>query len=297
MSLSQWPTCHILNGHKESTSLFEAAVGLWHVEELSVRETPPLLPWIPARWDSQPGSWGLDAGCSKRAAAERVVGQAMLADQWTAGQKEDTREGKERKEERRNTKKKRKAGRLERKTKGVRGKAFFWIDRRRISQVRLSLTLSYLILRVTLRFLLIFRWLLRLPKEANLFLTFVYLIFVFPCMSCMLDIFCFCVLSSLRSSHQALLVFVTQSLVLVVFLPLYIALFFFFFFLFFFFFFAFPLYSWHFMKRRFVSLRVKQSSKLPGYILQSERRRAFQFSWCLAGDIWREEILSWTAML
>ena len=28
-------TCHILSGHKESTSLFEAAVGLWHVEELS----------------------------------------------------------------------------------------------------------------------------------------------------------------------------------------------------------------------------------------------------------------------
>ena len=65
--------------------------------------------------------------------------------------------GKERKEERGNTKKKRKAERLERKTKGVRGKAFFWIGRRRISQVGLSLTLSYLILRVTLRFLLIFR--------------------------------------------------------------------------------------------------------------------------------------------
>ena len=193
--------------------LEESLVILWGCEG----DPPHLLPWILVRWDGQPWSWGLDAGCSKRAAAERVVGQAMLADQWTAGQKEDTREGKERKEERRNTKKKRKAGRLERKTKGVRGKAFFWIGRRRISQVGLSLTSSYLILRVTLRFLLIFRWLLRLPKESNLFLTFVYLIFVSPRMSCMLDIFCVCVLSSLRSSHQALwkalLVFVIQGLV------------------------------------------------------------------------------------
>ena len=88
--------------------------------------------------------------------------------------------------------------------------------------VRFDYLLLYLILffRVTLRFLLIFRWLLWLPKEINLFLTFVDLIFVFSHMSYMLDIFCVCVLSSLRSSHQtllkALLVFVMQSLVLVV---------------------------------------------------------------------------------
>ena len=87
VSLSQRATCHILSGHKESTSLFEAAAGLWQVEELSGRGTPPLWPWIPARWDGQLGSWGLDVGCSRRAAAMRVVGQAMLADRWIGGQK------------------------------------------------------------------------------------------------------------------------------------------------------------------------------------------------------------------
>ena len=87
VSLSQRATCHILSDHKESTSLFEAAIGLRHVKELSRRGTPPLWPWIPARWDGQLGSWGLDVGCSRRAAAMRVVGQAMLADRWIGGQK------------------------------------------------------------------------------------------------------------------------------------------------------------------------------------------------------------------
>ena len=102
-------------------------------------------------------------------------------------------------------------------TEGVRRKAFFGEVGE--ESVRFDYLLLYLILflRITLRFLLIFRWLLWLPKEANLFLTFVYLIFVFSRMSCMLDIFCVCVLSSLRSSHhalwKALLVFVIQGLV------------------------------------------------------------------------------------
>ena len=48
--------------------------------------------------------------------------------------------------------------------------------------VRFDYLLLYLILflRITLRFLLIFRWLLWLPKEANLFPTFVYLILFSP---------------------------------------------------------------------------------------------------------------------
>ena len=96
----------------------------------------------------------------------------------------------------------------------------FGRGRRRISQVWLSLTLSYLFFRITWGSLLILRWLLWLPKEENLFRTFVYLIFVFSRMSCMLDIFYVWVLSSLRSSHQTLLVFVMQNLVLVVLYPL-----------------------------------------------------------------------------
>ena len=91
--------------------------------------------------------------------------------------------------------------------------------------IRFDYLLLYLFFfRITLGSLLILRWLLWLPKEENLFRTFVYLIFVFSRMSCMLDIFCVWVLSSLRSSHQTLLktllVFVMQSLVLVVLSPL-----------------------------------------------------------------------------
>ena len=67
--------------------IFRRAFGLleWSlVIFLKCEGDPPLLPWIPARWDRQPGSWGLDASCSRRAAAGRMVGQTMLADQWTA---------------------------------------------------------------------------------------------------------------------------------------------------------------------------------------------------------------------
>ena len=70
--------------------IFKRAFGLleWGlVILLKCEGDPPLLPWIPARWDRQPWSWGLDAGCSRRAAAGRVVGQAMLADRWIVGQK------------------------------------------------------------------------------------------------------------------------------------------------------------------------------------------------------------------
>ena len=67
-----------------------------------------------------------------------VVGQAMLADWWIGGQKSGLQK---------ETPRRKRCGgeRLERRTKGVRGKAFFERGRRRISQVWLSLTLSYLI--------------------------------------------------------------------------------------------------------------------------------------------------------
>ena len=115
---------------------------------------------------------------------------------------------------REDTKKERRRGTAGREDRGSKGESIFLREVGEES-VRLDYLLLYLILffRITLRFLLIFRWLLWLPKEANLFLTFVYLIFVFSRMSCMLDIFYVRVLSSLRSSHQALLkallVFVT----------------------------------------------------------------------------------------
>ena len=148
----------------------------------------------------------------------------MLADQWTGVQKGGLKGGRHQKEK--GTRKKRKK---EEKRKERGGKAFFGGEVGEES-IRFDYLLLHLILflRITLRFLHIFRWLLWLPKEANLFLTFVYLIFAFSSMSCMLDIFCVWVLSSLRSSHQsllkALLVFVMQSLVLVVLSPLYILL-------------------------------------------------------------------------
>ena len=146
MSLSQRATCHILSGHKGSTSLLKAVVGLWHVEELSVRGTPPLLPWIPARWDAQPGSWGLDAGCSRRAAAERMVGQAMLTDQWTGWQKEDTKEEKGRKggREKKTEKKGKKITVGEEGKRSKRGSIFFGEVGE--GSVRLDYLLLYLIL-------------------------------------------------------------------------------------------------------------------------------------------------------
>ena len=130
--------------------IFKRAFGLleWGlVILLKCEGDPPLLPWIPARWDRQPWSWGLDAGCSRRAAAGRVVGQAMLADQWIGGQKSGLQRRTPRKKERKGGT----AGEEDRGNKEK--KTFFWRDRRRISQIWLSLTLSYLILRVTLRFL------------------------------------------------------------------------------------------------------------------------------------------------
>ena len=195
----------------------------------------------------------------------------MLADQWIGGQKSGLQRRTPRKKER-------KGGTAGEEDRGNKEKKHFFLEVREES-VKFDYLLLYLILffRITVRFLLIFRWVFWLPKEVNLFQTFVYLIFVFSRMSCMSDIFCVCVLSSLRSSHQALLkallVFVMQSLVLVVLSPLIhcsVLLLF----LFFFFFSIFPLYSWHFLERRFVSLRVKQSSKLPGYILQSEQGKS-----------------------
>ena len=108
----------------------------------SVRGTP--LSYHESRPDGT-GSWGLDAGCSRRAATEIVVGQAMLADRWIGGQKSGL--------EKEDTKEERKGERREKKTEGERGKTFFWRGRRRISQVWLSLTLSYLIFEDHLTFL------------------------------------------------------------------------------------------------------------------------------------------------
>ena len=129
--------------------IFKRAFGLleWSLVILLKCEgaPPPLLPWIPARWDGQPWSWGLDAGCSRRAAAGGVVRQAMLADRWIGGQKSGL--------EKEDTKEERKGERREKKTEGERGKTFFWRGRRRISQVWLSFTLSYLIFEDHLTFL------------------------------------------------------------------------------------------------------------------------------------------------
>ena len=176
----------------------------------------------------------LRAWCRReQACSSRESGWASHAcwpvNSWT---EEEEKAGGREKRKRGGSQKKRKEGKKMRKRgkrKEKRGKAFFG---REIGEesVRFDYLLLHLILflRITLRFLHIFRWLLWLPKEANLFLTFVYLIFAFSSMSCMLDIFCVWVLSSLRSSHQsllkALLVFVMQSLVLVVLSPLYILL-------------------------------------------------------------------------
>ena len=74
--------CHILSGHEGSTSLFEAVVGLWHLEELSgggsrrpsggadEREEK-----VAAEWMGQKKIAAEGVGAEKVAAAE-IVGKA-----------------------------------------------------------------------------------------------------------------------------------------------------------------------------------------------------------------------------
>ena len=112
---------------------------------LKRRGTPPLEPWILARWDGQPGSWGLDVGCSRHAAAGRVVGQAMLADRWIEG---DTRkEEGERKEEKEDAREKHKKEKMQNSWRGNgrrKGESIF-LGEVGEESVRLDYLLLYLI--------------------------------------------------------------------------------------------------------------------------------------------------------
>ena len=68
VSLSQRAMCHILSGHKESTSLFEAVVGLWHVEGLSGRGSHR-----PSRGDRLERKSGCKRSVAEEVAAAEIV--------------------------------------------------------------------------------------------------------------------------------------------------------------------------------------------------------------------------------
>ena len=254
----------------------------------------------------------LRAGCQlQQACSSRESGWAShacwpvnrRAEEWLAkGGHKRKGKGEEEAKTKRKRKQEEEEGSSGEEEKRSKGKNIFFREVREESARFDYLLLDFILFfRITLHFLLIFRWLLWLPKEANLFLTFVYLIFVFSRMSCMLDIFCVCVLSSLRSSHQALLkallVFVTQNLVLVVLSSLIHYSVLLLFSVLSFFSSLFPSILGIFWKGDSLAWGRSKVANCLGIFLQSERRRAFQFSWCLAGDIWKEEILSRSAML
>ena len=59
MSLSQRATCHILSGHKESTSLFEAVEGVGQKR------------WRPKRWQKRQLQGGETGKCGKKGGYSR----------------------------------------------------------------------------------------------------------------------------------------------------------------------------------------------------------------------------------